>query len=110
VVDEVERDGERTEAKRLPDFEVVEVECVSVFAEEHLRGIDETGTCSVATLPRGLQNRVRKVTLELGSKRAPYFTSYSRHSRNCRIAATLWSRAQGNFDSYPFGSCSDHPL
>jgi hypothetical protein len=41
VVDEVGSDGELTDGKRLPGLEVVEVERISVFAEEHLRGIDQ---------------------------------------------------------------------
>src|ERR1035441_4674273 len=44
VVDEIGRDGELTDAKRLPGFEVVEVECISVSAEEHLWGIDQAAS------------------------------------------------------------------
>ena len=41
VVDEIGSDGELADGKRLPGLEVVEVERISVFAEEHLRGIDQ---------------------------------------------------------------------
>ncbi len=41
VIDEIGSDGEVTDGKRLPCLEVVEVERISVFAEEHLRGIDQ---------------------------------------------------------------------
>ena len=41
VIDEVRSDGEITDGERLPGREVVEVERISVFAEEHLRGVDE---------------------------------------------------------------------
>ncbi len=41
VVDEIGSDGELTDGKRLPGLEVVEVERISVFAEEHLRGVDQ---------------------------------------------------------------------
>ena len=41
VVDEIGSDGEIADGKRLPGLEVVEVERISVFAEEHLRGIDQ---------------------------------------------------------------------
>jgi hypothetical protein len=42
MVDEIGSDGELTYGKRLPGLEVVEVERISVSAEEHLRGIDQT--------------------------------------------------------------------
>jgi len=41
VVDEIRRDGELTDGKRLPGLEVVEVERISVSAEEHLRCVDQ---------------------------------------------------------------------
>ena len=41
VVDEIGSDGEITDGKRLPRFEVVKGERISVFAEEHLRSIDQ---------------------------------------------------------------------
>jgi hypothetical protein len=41
VVDEIGSDGELTDGKRLPGLEVMEVERLSVFAEEHLRGVDQ---------------------------------------------------------------------
>ncbi len=37
VVDEIRSDGELTDGKRLPGLEVVEVERVSISANEHLR-------------------------------------------------------------------------
>ena len=41
MIDEISSNGEVTDGKRLPSLEVVEVERISVFAEEHLRGIDQ---------------------------------------------------------------------
>ena len=41
MVDEIGSDGEIADGKRLPRFEVVKVERISVFAEEHLRSIDQ---------------------------------------------------------------------
>ena len=41
VIDEVGSDGEVTDGKRVPGLEVVEVERISVFAEEHLRRVDQ---------------------------------------------------------------------
>jgi len=44
VVDEIGSDGELTDGKRLPGLEVVEVERISVFAEEHPCGIDQAAS------------------------------------------------------------------
>jgi hypothetical protein len=41
MVDEIGSDGELADGKRLPGIEVVEVERISVSAEEYLRGIDQ---------------------------------------------------------------------
>ena len=41
VVDEIRRNGEITDSKRLPRLEVVEVELISVFADEQLRRVDQ---------------------------------------------------------------------
>ena len=41
VVDEIGSDGELADGKRLPGLEVVEVERISISAEEHLRGVDQ---------------------------------------------------------------------
>ena len=44
VVDEIGSDGEVTDGKRLPGLEVVEVERISVFAEEHLWRVDKAAS------------------------------------------------------------------
>jgi len=41
VIDEVRSDGELTDGKRLPGLEIVEIERISVFADEQLRGVDQ---------------------------------------------------------------------
>ena len=41
VIDEIRRDGELTNGKRLPGLEVVEVERISISADEHLRSVDQ---------------------------------------------------------------------
>ena len=41
VVDEIGGDGELADGKRLPGLEVVEVERISISADEHLRGVDQ---------------------------------------------------------------------
>ncbi len=41
VVDEIRRDGEVTDSKRLPRLEVVEVERISLSADEKLRCVDQ---------------------------------------------------------------------
>jgi hypothetical protein len=44
VVDEIGSDREFADGKRLPGFEVVEVERVAISADEELRGIDQAAS------------------------------------------------------------------
>ncbi len=41
MVDEIGSDGELPDCERLPGLEIVEVERISISADEHLRGVDQ---------------------------------------------------------------------